>query len=524
MDHLYSSGLNGWDWLVVAAYGASVLLIGWYVSRKKEDTDSYFTGGRHMPPFLIGISLFASLLSTVSYLAYPGEIIQHGPIYLFGVLSIPIAYYIVGYGLIPKYMQFRVTSAYELLEARLGLGVRLMGAVLFILLRLIWMALLVYLASKAMIVMTGLPEQWLPVFSIGTGAVAILYTSIGGFRAVVITDCMQFFLLLLGAILVIGKITLEFGGFQWFPTTWNPNWDTQPLFSFDPTVRATLIGAIIMHLMFRVSTAGSDQTVVQRFMATSDAKAARRSYLVQSLAGLVVLIFLGLLGFALLAYFQANPAVTELYSLESDADHLFPYFIAHHLPTGFSGLVVAALFAAGMSSIDSGVNSISAVVNRDFLTRLNLLGGRGESVRFNQFLALGIGMITVLLSILAQYVPGNYLEVTQKTTNLLFPSLFGLFLYAIFIPRATSATALIGTLNGIIAAIVVAFWDLLTGNTALSFQWIGIVSLCSNLFAGLFFIWMRGAFPKIRIAHWIAVFLVGIVSFWSLILLVFNHN
>ena len=479
-------GLDRWDFLVLAIYILMVLGMGCYYHLKQRSADEYFVGNRKMSPFLIGISLYASMLSTLSYLAYPGEIIQHGPIYLTGVLSVPIAYYIVGYVLLPVYMKQQVTSAYELLEAKLGIGARITGAVLFILLRLAWMALLIYLASSALLLMTGLDARWLPAISAATGTVAILYASMGGLRAVVWTDLFQFALLFGGAVFVIGQITFRMGGFHWFPTEWSPSWDAQPVFSLDPTVRATLIGMVVMQLVFRVCTAGSDQTMVQRFMATQDAAAARRSYLVQSIAAVAVTVFLGLMGFALLGFFQAHPEMLGSPDLTTEGDSMFPLYIANFLPSGFSGLIVSALFAAGMSSIDSGVNSITAVVRRDFLDRFNLAHpDPNRSLRFNKILAGSIGITVILLSLGAEHVPGNFLEVAQRTANLLIPALFGLFIYALFIPFATGAGALLGTLSGCIAAVLIGFWEPFTGLPSLSFQWIGLGSLIANMAVGV---------------------------------------
>ena len=113
-----------------------------------------------------------------------------------------------------------------------------------------------------------------------TGAVAIFYASIGGLRAVVITDLLQFLLLFGGAVLVIVTVTVRLGGFSWFPTSWAANWDTQPLFSLDPNVRVTVFGTILTGTLWWIGTAGSDQTAIQRFMSTGDAKAARRSFLI----------------------------------------------------------------------------------------------------------------------------------------------------------------------------------------------------------------------------------------------------
>ena len=474
------------DWAIVILYALGVLWVGWRFSRGSESEEEYFLGGRSMSPFLIGISLFASLLSTVSYLAYPGEIIQHGPIYLTGIISVPIAYFIVGYWLIPIYMKQNVTSAYELLEDKLGLSARVGGAVLFVFLRLVWMALLISLSSAAVCVMTGLGEEWIPLISAITGVVAVAYTSMGGLRAVVVTDLLQFSLLFIGAVVSVIVVSASLDGFSWIPTQWSENWDTQPIFSLDPEVRATMVGAIVLQLVFRVCTAGADQTMIQRFMATSSASSARRAFLIQSIAALVVTLFLGLLGFALLGYFR-DSALLELPGLDlgENADKLFPFFIAHSLPTGLSGLVVAALFAAGMSSVDSGVNSITAVLNQDLLPLFRPSPPSDVARRRrNHAIAWCTGLLVVALSIGVRYVPGNYLEVTQKTSSLFFPPLFSLFFLALFVKHSNGPGALIGVAYGMTVAVFFAFWDVFTGRTPLSFQWIGFVSLLTSIGIG----------------------------------------
>src|SRR5690606_15606125 len=135
-----------------------------------------------------GISLFATLLSTITYLSSPGEIIKYGPYLLSGIVAIPIGYLVVAYVLIPAFMQYRLTSAYELLEMKLGLSTRLLGASMFIVLRLMWMAVLLNCASNAMLVMLGWDGRRLLAVTAVIGLVALIYSSMGGLRAVVITD------------------------------------------------------------------------------------------------------------------------------------------------------------------------------------------------------------------------------------------------------------------------------------------------------------------------------------------------
>lgn len=486
-------GLTWIDWTIVAIYASSTLVLGWYFSRRQRDTQEYFVGSGNMNSVLVGVSLFATLLSTISYLSMPGEVLGKGPVYMANLFALPFVYLIVGYVLLPVYMRYRVTSAYELLETRLGLSVRMLGVGMFLSLRLVWMSLLVYLTARALTVMIGVSENWIPAVVLVTGLVSVTYASLGGLRAVIITDLMQTILLFTGAVLVIVMVSIDFGGFGWFPTEWQDNWDTQPLFSFDPSTRVTVLGAMFTVLVWQVCTAGGDQVSVQRFMSTKDAAAARRSFATQMSISIVVPITLCLVGFALLAYFQAHPdALPPGMDLKTDADKVFPHFIAFHLPVGVSGLVVAAMFAAAMSSIDSGVNSITAVVTTDILDRF---GKKPETERAHVFvartLAFGIGATVVVGSMFVGQIPGNITEVTNKTVNLMVPMIFSLFFFALFVPFSKPAAVWIGWACGMTTAILIAFSgqifgvDPVTNLPPVSFQWIGPTSLVVNIVVGL---------------------------------------
>ena len=494
MNH---GGLTILDWSIIFIYALVTLGLGYYYSRRQSTINEYFTGGGRMPPTLIGISLFASLLSTISFLSIPGEAIGKGPVWMLNFLTIPIIYVVVGYGLIPFYMRTRVTSAYELLESKLGVEIRLLGGVMFILLRLVWMALLVYLSAKAMTVMLGVGDGWIPVITIITGFVAVIYTSLGGLRAVVITDTVQTLLMLGGAILVIVTVTIYFKGLGWIPMSWQPHWDQQPIFSLNPSVRLTVIGSMLASMTWAIATAGGDQTVVQRFMATTDARAARRSYLTQQLVGLFIGLTLWFAGFALLGFFQSQPELLPVNAdLEGQADHLFPHYITYYLPPGVSGFVVAAMFAAAMSSIDSGVNSITAVVSTDFIGRMRQTPvSEQQLTKTAKILAFIIGAVVVAASSLMDSVPGNITAVTNKTSNLLTTPIFALFFFAIFVPFARPAGVVAGAVCGILTAFLIAFSGpifgmLPDGNDPISFMWISPVALVVNLGVGTVVSWI----------------------------------
>ena len=486
------SGLLTIDWIIIAAYACSTILLGWWFARRQKDTREYFIGSGNMNPLLIGVSLFATLLSTISYMGYPGEALGKGPVYLTNILSYPFVFLVVGFVLLPVYMKIKVTSAYELLEFKLGVSIRLLGAFLFLILRLFWMSLLVYLTSLAIAIMIGVDESYIPVIVIITGAVAITYTSLGGLRAVVITDLMQTILLYGGALLVIGTITAKMGGFGWFPTEWQSDiWDSQPFFSLDPSTRITVLGSILSVFIWHSCTAGGDQVSIQRFMATKDARTARKAIAMQLSVGVLVAVTLTIAGFALLGYFQANPQLLPAgMTLKENADKVFPHFIAYHLPPVISGLVMAGLFAAAMSSVDSGVNSITAVVMSDFLDRFGLKPrSERKQVLFARGLAVGIGMVIVLASAVMEHVPGNIMAVTQKTVNLLTVPIFLLFFFALFIPFAHSVGVWIGVLCSIATAILISFSGPIFGMTAegldpVSFQWISPSALIVGISVG----------------------------------------
>ncbi|MCH2202764.1 MAG: sodium/solute symporter [Fuerstiella sp.] len=490
-----ATGLDWLDVIVVGVYIGLVLGIGWYYGRQQRNTDEYFVGNRGMNSTLVGISMYATLFSTITYLSTPGEYLSKGPVIFCTLFSIPIVYFLVGYWIIPVYMKHRVTSAYELLEDRLGVKVRLLAAGLFILIRLAWMSLLIYLPAISILEMLGLEEKWLPAVVFTTGGVAIVYASIGGLRAVVVTDLFQFLLLFGGAILVIATVTFNFGGFDWFPTSWQPGWDRQPLFSTDPNVRVTVFGTILGGVLWWLCTAGSDQTAIQRFMSTGSAAAARRSFLINSCAGASVALLLALVGFSLLGFYQAHPEfLPDGQSIEESADKLFPSYLARRLPGGVAGLVLAALFAAAMSSLDSGVNSISAVTLTDFVDRCRSRPlTEKQRILAARSLAFGIGLIVVCVSsFVIKHVPGNFMEITNRVSNLLISPLFLPFFMAIFVPFSTAKGAIAAMISSSAAAIVVAYWKPLVATLGIepvffkeiSFQWIQPCALVTGIAVG----------------------------------------
>jgi len=480
------------DTAVLVIYAAVLLGIGIYYSRRQQTTEEYFVGGRGMNPIVAGISVFAAYFSVISYIATPGEYIQYGPgVMVFASLSImPIAYVIVGWLIVPVIMRLPITSAYELLEARLGRSVRQAGSLIYIVTRLGWMAVILYTSAIILVRVIGCDPRWHYPLAIMVGAVTTTYTLIGGIRTVMVTEVLQSGMLVLGAFLTIILITVQLGGVgAWWPHHWEPHWPTQPVFSWDPHIRVTLVGAVLTALVGQICRIVVDQSAVQRLLTTRDAPAARRAYLVSMITIAVVSLTLSLVGAALLAFYRRNPPGVPGLDFNHHGDAFFPLYISHYLPTGISGLMVASLMAAAMSCLAGGINSTITVLTKDFIETAPSHHRRSDKakLRLSRWLVLFFGVAVIVGSVGVGAVRGNLVEVANKTWNLLVCPTFGLFFLAIFIRYATSFGALIGAVYSATAAVLLAYWDMITGRPGISFTWIMPVSFAVSLAAGCLF-------------------------------------
>ncbi|HUT25690.1 MAG TPA: sodium/solute symporter [Sumerlaeia bacterium] len=475
------------DWIVIAVYALSMLAVGWHYARRTKTAEDYHLGGRRMKSWAVGLSLFASLLSTLSYLAWPGELIKHGPMILSQATAYPFVVLTVGWLIIPRIMRLRVTSAYEILEKRFGVSVRMLGASIFLSLRFLWMALIIYATTDKVLIPTlGLDPKLGPWLCVALGVITVVYTSMGGLRAVVFTDVAQTLILFGGAVLSVVFITRSLGGVaEWWPAAWAEHWQ-EPKLGFETGHRVTLGWAFVSAFVWYVCTSGSDQMAIQRYLATRDVKAARRTIITSMSADATVLIFLAMLGFALLAFFRANPhMIPDGQTIEANADQLFPQYIVFGLPAGISGLVIAGLLAAAMSSLSSGVNSSCSVFTVDFLDRFRGRKRRdAEQVKTARWVSVFIGAAVIVLTFLVGQAGGNLLEKCFRVVNLLVAPLFVLFFHAMFVRRATTFGAWVGGICAIVAAILIAYWEPITGSKGPTFLWIMPGSLVVGIVAG----------------------------------------
>lgn len=471
------------DLVVIALYAVAMLAIGRYYKSRVQTSDDYLLGGRTMSPMMIGLSLFATLTSTLSYLAYPGEMIKNGPMMFAQLTAFPVVMLIVGWVLIPRIMKEEVTSGYELLEKRLGLPGRLLGATMFMTLRIVWMSAILYATTnKVLVPLLGLDPFWAPFLSAAMGVITLIYSAEGGMRAVVVTDAMQSLIMCAGAVVVVAMVTVDLGGVgAWWPKIWTEHWQ-RPVFWFRADVRVTFMGAFLNMLVWMTCTCGADQMAIQRYLSTRDAKSARRSLGVHLLTEVLMAVLLALVGLAVLCFFTAHPEwLTSGTALIDQADELLPRFVVTVLPVGLAGLVIAAMLSAAMSSLSSGMNSASAVITTDFMGRLQReRASQYESVRVARLASAIIGVVAVLLSMFVGQLATNLLELCIKVVNLLTAPLFVLFFLALFVPWAKPRGGIAATIASVGVAAGIAFFKL----GGLEFLWSAPAAFVAGIMAG----------------------------------------
>ncbi len=461
------TGLKTLDYAAIILYMVTTFGIALWFGRKQKSTEDFFVGGRRMPWFAVGLSILATLFSTISYLGSPGEMIKHGIGMSLGILAIPFSMAVITLLWIPFFMRLKVTSAYEYLERRFNYGARLMGAGLFIVLRLGWMSMVIYAASMALEGVKGDDSPLLAGKDIywwiaGVGVFAAIYMTIGGIQAMIWTDVLQCLLLLAGVLMPIGYVLFidHTGPFDWWDTAadYAPKHTSPPVFSWNIMERNTIFWFMLNNFFWTICTHGSDQVVLQRYFSTASLKAARRSYLINVCVDLSMTLLMALAGFALLAfYLRHGDLLPAGMTAVSAADKLFPHFLGHQLPAGCAGLVIAAFICDAMQTLESGVNAITAVVTSDIVPRLRQ--GRPRILSELAFARLMTVVIALIVTTNAYFVTERasrsmtLVDMMPKFFNFIVGPLAAFFIVGMFLPRATARSVIPAVLIGLTVSI-----------------------------------------------------------------------
>ena len=459
----------GWiNWTVLIAYLVGMVLLGYYFMRREGDADDFFKGGGRIPWWAAGISIYATMLSAITYMAYPAKAYATDWIYYPMLVTILLVSFPVIKYYLPFFRRLNVTSAYEYLERRFNATTRLMASGLFIVFMVARMALVLYLPSLALTAVTGID---LYICIVLMALVTIVYCTMGGVEAVVWGDVVQGFILVGGALFAVGYLIWGTeGGVQGF---WQIGTEYNKFRLFDwsfdyrsATFWVIILGGIANNLISYTS----DQTVIQRYLTTKDEAGARHSILLNGLLSVFVSIAFFAIGAGLFTFFKTHPA--ELDFTRAKGDTIFPVFMMSQLPQGLAGLLIAAIFAATMSTISSNINSVATAFSVDFYKRFRPQASNQQTLRVARRTCIVAGVLGMGIALLmATWEILSLLDFFQEILGLLSSGLGGLFLMGIFFPRIGGRAALVGFVCGVCVVFLTRY---LTDTSFLLYGFIGM--------------------------------------------------
>ena len=439
----------GWlNWAVLIAYLLMMIALGYYFMKRENGAEDFFKGGGRIRWWAAGISIYATMLSAITYMAYPAKAFATNWTYYPMLVTILIVSFPVIRYYLPFFRRLNVTSAYEYLEHRFNAPLRLMASALFIIFMVARMALVLYLPSLALTAVTGIDIY---ICIVLMALITIVYCTMGGVEAVVWGDVVQGIILVGGAFLAIAYLVFSTeGGASGFLHIASDNGKFQLFdWSFDyrsATFWVVIIGGMANNLISYTS----DQTVIQRYLTTKDEKAAKNSILLNGVMSVFVSVAFFAIGAGLYTFFKTHPAEMDYTMAKNDI--VFPFFMMSQLPSGVAGLLIAAIFAATMSTISSNINSVATAFTVDFYQRFkknatdrNLL----LTARYSSLISGVFGMLIALL--MATWNILSLLDFFQEILGLLSSGLGGLFLMGIFFPRIGAKAATIGLVAGIVS-------------------------------------------------------------------------
>ena len=359
--------MSAFDIAVIAGYLLGMAAMGFYFMRRNRDADAYFKAGGRLPWWVVSLSIYATMFSSITFISVPAMSFSGDMTYFVISFGIPILAVVTVRWYLSFFRRLNLTSAYEFLEVRFNLPCRLFASAAFILFMIARTAVVAYLPALALSAVTGIDIN---VAIVAVTAITILYCTIGGVEAVIWSDFVQSIILIGStALIIVWAIAGTDGGFSGFLKMGADAGKFRVFdFAFDwtkPCFWVVFVGGLVANL----ASYTSDQCVVQRYMTTPDEKGAARSILFNGVLSFVNCFVFFAMGVALWTFYQSHagalPAGTK-------PDAVLPVFIARELPSGLSGLVLAAVAAATMSTLSANLNSAASAITTDFYQRLAL--------------------------------------------------------------------------------------------------------------------------------------------------------
>ena len=446
------NGFGGIDYLVLVAYLLGTVGVGVYFMSRMKDTNDYFRGGQHMKWWAAGCSIFATMLSSITFMSIPAKAYAQDWVYAIGNLMIVVVAPVAVYLALPFFRSIDATSAYEYLERRFNRPVRLFASGLFTMFHVFRMAIVMSLAGLALAVVTPLSPS---VSVLLMGGLSILYCTLGGVEAVIWTDTIQTAVLLGGAVLCLAIMLLgSDGGVAGAVATAAAGGKLQfANLHVDPTTTSIALWVILLGgLGQNFSSYTADQAVVQRYMTTPDMRRAATSiWLAAGLAVVATILFFSL-GSGLYVFYRAHP---EKLDPTFTTDQIFPLFILNETFPGVAGLIVAGIFAAAQSTVSTSMNSTATTVVTDFLRPFSVCRSEQSYLRMARWFTFGFGVLGTMLGLVfinpdIKSLFDSFIQVV----GIFMGVLGGLFALGMLTTRATGAGAMIGVVIGAVVMLV----------------------------------------------------------------------
>jgi SSS family transporter len=470
-------GFSTLDYIAVLAYLLAIAAFGSSFYRRNSSAREYFLGSRSMSWLPAGISIIAADLSAISVMGAPAWTYKNNLELVWVSVGYPLVAPLVILVFVPFYSKLNLYTAYEYLERRFGLGVRLLTSALFQMLRSWHVAVAVYGPALVIHMVTGLEVR---KCVLAMGLFTTFYTTLGGIKAVIWTDVIQFVTVTGGILLIFATAIHQIpGGFM---AAWTIARDAGKLHlvdtSFDPSRLTTIWSCIVGGAILSLAPLTTDQAILQRLFTTKSAKDCRQSVMLQSLLIVPITLLLYSVGAALFVFYKQHPE--RLQGLASN-NGILPLFAVTELPSGISGLVVAAIFAASMAVMSAGINSLTTATTVDFYQRLLRPAETQEHyARVGRTGTLLWGCGVTGLALFAERA-GDLATAYTRVSSMISGPMLGIFLLGTMTKRANSFGVIAGAIAGAIAIFTV------TATTNWSFFYLGMIGTLSTATAGYLF-------------------------------------
>jgi SSS family solute:Na+ symporter len=438
------------DWIIVAVYLGAMLSLGvfFYLRSKRGSTADFFVGNRSIPFWAAGVSIFATNTSSISYIATPAKAFETDWQYMTGKVVTVVGLMFVAVWVVPVLRRLSLVSVFNYLEMRFNATIRMLASALCMAMHVgSRMSVVLFLPALAISTITGTDVVWSILLM---GVCTIIYTTMGGMRAVVWTDFVQVIVLMGGALFAIGYVFHSLGGAAIYESATAFDKTRMLNFSLDLT-QPTVWGFVLLILFDTVLTFPKDQVLMQRTLATSSDKNAGRSIWIFAAILLPGGFIFYVIGTVLFAFYKAHP---ERLDPLLPIDATFPLFIAAELPTGVTGLIIAGIFAAAMGTLSSTINSVATLLSVDFYEKLAKNPTQRSSVRFAEWMSVVIGLVGIGLALLLSlYDIHSLLDLTIELAGLLGGGFAGAYTLGMFTTRANSGGVAIGIATAIVVTL-----------------------------------------------------------------------